>query len=288
MQAWTLLPIMACGLLTLCPQGSTTSMGHPLPKPLQGPNTPHPSVSHTPLSGPEKASPAASDDYDDYYEDYYDNFQTTESPRSVSPGSLTPFCAYDRCKHLQVPCAELSRLSKCLCPGVTGPDVLPDAPRLRAVHVSETRANLHWCAPSSTVQKYHLKYQIPGEDFISGPPLNNTVRVTVLSDLIPGTEYLLCVVAANRAGFSPTDDGVREHGLCRRVRTPAHQMTYVYIAVGLASVVILGVVSVLLWRFYIRKAKPIQHGSLDNILDGELSSGHAGATNSSFRTEEQL
>uniref|UniRef100_A0A8C6VKV7 LRRN4 C-terminal like n=1 Tax=Naja naja TaxID=35670 RepID=A0A8C6VKV7_NAJNA len=217
-------------------------MGHPLPKPLQGPYTPHPSVNHTPLSGPEKGSPAASDNYDDYYEDYYDNVQTTEPPRSISPGTLTPFCAYDRCKHLQVPCMELSRLSKCLCPGVTGPDVTPD-----------TRASLHWCAPSSTVHLYHLKYRLPGEDFISGPPLNSTVRVTVLSDLVPGTEYILCVVAANQAGSSPTDDGVREHGPCRHVRTPAHQMTYVYIAVGLASVVILGVVSVLLWRFYIWK-----------------------------------
>ncbi|XP_013917666.1 PREDICTED: LRRN4 C-terminal-like protein [Thamnophis sirtalis] len=278
---------MACGLLMLCPRGSPTSMGHPLPKPLQGPYTPHPSFSHPPLFGPDKASPAASDDYD-YDEDYYDNFQSTESPRFLSPGPPTPFCAYDRCKHLQVPCGELSRLSKCLCPGVTGPDITPGAPRLRAVHVSETRASLHWCAPSSTVHVYHLKYCRPGEDFVLGPPLNSTVRVAALYDLVPGTEYLLCVVAANQAGFSPTDDGVREHGPCRQVRTPAHQMTYVYIAVGLGCVLILGVVSVLLWHFYTRKAKPVQHGSLDNILDGELSSGHAGATNSSFRTEEQL
>ncbi|XP_070622847.1 LRRN4 C-terminal-like protein [Erythrolamprus reginae] len=285
MQAWMLLAIMACGLLTLCPRGSPTSMGHPLPESLQGPHTPDPSVSRTPLSGPEKGSPAVSDDYDDYDENYYD---TTESPNSVTPGPPTPFCAYDRCKHLQVPCAELSRLSKCLCPGVTGPDVTPDPPRLRAVHVSETRASLHWCAPSSTVHTYHLKYGILGEHYISGPALNSTVRVVVLSDLVPGTEYLLCVMAGNRAGFSPTDDGVREHGPCRRVRTPAHQMTYVYIAVGLACVVILGVVSVLLWRFYLRKPKPVQHGSLDNILEGELSSGHAGTANSSFRTEEQL
>ncbi|KAG8146865.1 hypothetical protein E2320_013946, partial [Naja naja] len=273
---------MACGLLMLCPWGSPTSMGHPLPKPLQGPYTPHPSVNHTPLSGPEKGSPAASDNYDDYYEDYYDNVQTTEPPRSISPGTLTPFCAYDRCKHLQVPCMELSRLSKCLCPGVTGPDVTPDAP---VCERSRQRDPSQLALVRPLV--HGPPYRLPGEDFISGPPLNSTVRVTVLSDLVPGTEYILCVVAANQAGSSPTDDGVREHGPCRHVRTPAHQMTYVYIAVGLASVVILGVVSVLLWRFYIWKAKPIQHGSLDNILDGELSSGHAGATNSSFRTEEQ-
>ncbi|XP_063173011.1 LRRN4 C-terminal-like protein [Candoia aspera] len=289
MPPWTLFPIMACGLLMLCPQGSPTSMGHPLPKPIQGADTLPSPGSRTPISRQEKASPAVSDDYDDY-EDYYDNLWTTEPPLRGSPRPLPPICMYDRCKHLQVPCLELSRLSKCLCPGVTGPDVAPATPRLRAVHVSETRASVHWCAPSSTVQQYHLKYHAAGQGFIWGPPLNSTSRFTVVSELLPGTEYLFCVVASNQAGSSPTDDdgNVQEHGPCRLVRTPLRQMTYIYIAAGLASALILVAVSALLWHFCFRKAKPVQHGSLDNILEAEPGLGQPGAANSSFRTEEQL
>ncbi|XP_025030621.1 LRRN4 C-terminal-like protein [Python bivittatus] len=284
MQPWALFPIVACGLLMLCPQGSPTSMGHPLPKPIQGGYTPHPLGSHIPISGQERASPP---EYDDYDYDYYDSLQATDRPPHGSPQPL-PICAYDRCRHLQVPCFELNRVSPCLCPGVTGPDVAPAAPRLRAVHVSETRASFHWCAPSSTVQEYRLKYQAIGQDFIWGPPLNGSFRFTVASQLVPSTEYLFCVVASNGAGSSPTDDGVQDHGPCRLVRTPAHQMTYIYIAAGLASALILVAVSALLWHFCFRKAKPVQHGSLDNILDGELSSGQSGTANSSFRTEERL
>uniref|UniRef100_H9GSZ1 Fibronectin type-III domain-containing protein n=1 Tax=Anolis carolinensis TaxID=28377 RepID=H9GSZ1_ANOCA len=219
------------------------------------------------------------DDYD--YDD--DNVQTERVP---SP--MPPRCNYSHCHHLQVPCAELSKASRCLCPGITGPLVAPEAPRLQTVHVSEAGASLHWCAPSSIVEAYQLQYQLIGDndDVHVGPALGSTFRMASISGLLPNREYLFCVVAFNLVGASPTDDGFQERGPCRLVRTPSRQTSYAYVAVGVACTLIVAVVSVLAWYFCHRRRKYSHHGSLHNILDGGL--GITGAANSSFQSEEQL
>ncbi|XP_072840064.2 LRRN4 C-terminal-like protein [Pogona vitticeps] len=285
--------LVGAWILTFCPRGSATSMGHSLPAPLQeNPLFSPPAGSNLPAVGEEGTSPPTHlrmpHNYaeDDYYYDIEEDLLTPEPPTPGVPQPLPPRCDYNHCQHLQVPCAELSRAEGCLCPGISGPDVAPEAPRLQVIHTTEAGASVRWCAPSSTVLEYRLHYRPVDGTFISGPAMNSTSRLAVVSGLSPGQEYLFCVVASNRAGSSPTNDGVGEHGPCRLARTPARQMPYVYVASGLASVLGLLVVSVLAWHFWYRKKKHLRRGSLDNILDGE--SGLEGTANASFRTEEQL
>ncbi|XP_061461798.1 LRRN4 C-terminal-like protein [Rhineura floridana] len=284
--------LVGAWILTLCPRASSTSMGHPLPIPLKENRlSPQPSGSSAPAVNKERTSlPASvkpSQEYLDDDDDYEDYLLTVEPRTPGSPKPLPRLCNYNHCQHLQVPCVELSRASECLCPGITGPDLAPEPPRLQTVHVSETGASLRWCAPSSTVQEYRLQYQPVGGAFVSGPALNSTFRLMEVSGLLPSQEYLFCIVASNQAGSSPTDDGTREHGPCRLIRTSARWMPYVYIAAGLAAALVLVTISALVWHFCFRnKRKDLHRGSLDNILDGEP--GLQGAANSSFRSEEQL
>ncbi|XP_060116403.1 LRRN4 C-terminal-like protein isoform X2 [Heteronotia binoei] len=246
---------------------------------MPGDNTPVVIKDKPSLPAPAKSSQEDTDYYDDYF-----TMDPLETPRS--PQTPPPHCDYHHCHHLQVPCAELRRASGCLCPGITSPDVAPEAPHLQTIHISEAGVSLHWCAPSSPVEQYHVTYQVVGEASASGPALNSTFRLATISGLLPDKQYLVCIVASNQAGRSLTDDGQREHGPCRLIRTPPRQMPYVYVAVGLAAALILVVISALVWHFCVRRKKHVLHGSRDNILDGEPGLG--GTTNSTFRSEEQL
>lgn len=279
--------LAAFGILSLCPRSSATSVGHPLPVPLRdAPLSPHPLGSHAPTMeeegtpSPELALPTQDDALDDDYS------YTLEAQTPEAPPAPPPRCDYNHCRHLQVPCTELRRATGCSCPGITGPNVAPEPPRLETVHATETGVSLHWCAPWSTVEEYRLLYQPANEDRVAGPVLNSTSRMAAISALQPGTEYLFCIVAANQAGSSPTDDGHQEHGPCRLVQTPSRQMPYLYIAAGLAAALVLAVVSALAWHFVSRRRKSLLRGSRDNILDGEPDL--RGAANHSFRNEEQL
>ncbi|XP_039337376.1 LRRN4 C-terminal-like protein [Mauremys reevesii] len=273
---------VAC-LLILCPEGAPTSMGGSLPLPPKG-------QSHWPWLRAQESSPLASstpqhDLGTDYYD--YEDLSTPDTPEM--PGSQHPPhqpCDYHHCRHLQTACAELSKDTGCLCPGVTGPDVPPEPPQLGAVHVTESGASLHWCAPSSTVWEYRLMYQADGGHTIAGPIFNSTFRMAVLAGLHPSTSYLVCVMAANQAGASPTDDGSRAHGPCRTIRTLAPQLPYAYVAAGLAAMFGLVVVAALTWHFALRSRRRQFHGSQDNILDGEV--GPSGVANGFYKGEEQL
>ncbi|XP_048375467.1 LRRN4 C-terminal-like protein [Sphaerodactylus townsendi] len=281
--------LVAIWILLLCPRGSPTSVGHPLPVFLKD-NPVHlsPSGSNPPAVVKDKpllpAPAKSSQEEEDYYDDYLFTTDPLEMPRS--PQTPPPHCDYHHCRHLQVPCAELKNAHGCLCPGLTSPDVAPEPPHLQTVHISEGGISLYWCAPSSPVEKYHVMYQAVGEAIESGPALNSTFRLATISGLLPDKQYLVCVIASNQAGHSPTDNGQKEHGPCRLVHTPSHQMPYVYVAAGLAAALILVVISALGWHFCLRRRKHLLHGSRDNILDGEP--GLDGTTNSTFRSEEHL
>ncbi|KAM6144365.1 leucine-rich repeat neuronal protein 4 [Erethizon dorsatum] len=114
-------------------------------------------------------------------------------------------CDYDPCRHLQTPCAELQRRSRCACPGLTREDTVPDLPRLQGVsEVSDTSVLIRWCAPYSVVRTYQIHYSVEGEvksQSVVGD-IYATARQHPLYGLSPGTTYRVCVVAANAAGLS--------------------------------------------------------------------------------------
>ncbi|XP_010342079.3 leucine-rich repeat neuronal protein 4 isoform X2 [Saimiri boliviensis] len=114
-------------------------------------------------------------------------------------------CDYHPCKHLQTPCAELQRRSRCRCPGLSGEDTIPDPPRLQGVtETTDTSALVHWCAPNSVVHGYQIRYSAEGwtgNQSVVGV-IYATARQHPLYGLSPGTTYRVCVLAANRAGLS--------------------------------------------------------------------------------------
>ncbi|XP_017379465.1 leucine-rich repeat neuronal protein 4 [Cebus imitator] len=114
-------------------------------------------------------------------------------------------CDYHPCKHLQTPCAELQRRSRCRCPGLSGEDTIPDPPRLQGVtETTDTSALVHWCAPNSVVHGYQIRYSADGwtgNQSVVGV-IYATARQHPLYGLSPGTTYRVCVLAANRAGLS--------------------------------------------------------------------------------------
>lgn len=175
-------------------------------------------------------------------------------------------CDYDRCRHLQVPCQELQRVSPvpCLCPGLSSPDKPPEPPRLGEVHImaEEGRALVHWCAPSSPVLQYWLLLWEGSGSPQRGPSLNATVRRAELGGLKPGGNYVICVVASNKAGDSHVvaQEGGEdsEHvdlpafGPCGRITVPLRPATLVHLAIGVGTALALLSCSALIWHFYLR------------------------------------
>ncbi|XP_043738741.1 leucine-rich repeat neuronal protein 4 [Cervus elaphus] len=114
-------------------------------------------------------------------------------------------CDYHPCRHLQTPCAELQRLWRCRCPGLSGEDTLPDPPKLQAVaETTDTSALVRWCAPNSVVRAYQIRYAPegwPGNQSVVAD-VCATARQHALHGLSPATAYRVCVLAANGAGLS--------------------------------------------------------------------------------------
>ncbi|XP_044537227.1 LRRN4 C-terminal-like protein [Gracilinanus agilis] len=194
---------------------------------------------------------------DDYEEEEEEEGEKTPPPE-------LGFCDYDRCRHLQVPCKELQGLngSACLCPGTSSPSQPPEPPRLGDVRIwpDEGRAEVHWCAPASPVDKYWLDLWEGSDPVRTGPPVlfNNTVRRAELEGLKPGGTYILCVVASNDAGESPVPEGggadfdangMPLFGPCRHLSVPLSLRTLLHIAVGIGMVLICISSAVLLWHF---------------------------------------
>ncbi|KFO22179.1 Leucine-rich repeat neuronal protein 4 [Fukomys damarensis] len=113
-------------------------------------------------------------------------------------------CDYNLCRHLQTPCVELQKHSRCTCPGLSREDTVPDPPQLQGVsEVTDTSMLISWCAPYSVVRTYEIHYSMEGD------PRNQSVREIYatarqhpLYGLSPGATYHVCVVAANAAGLS--------------------------------------------------------------------------------------
>ncbi|XP_059242507.1 leucine-rich repeat neuronal protein 4 [Mustela nigripes] len=146
-------------------------------------------------------------------------------------------CDYHPCKHLQTPCAELQRRSRCRCPGLSGEDSLPDPPRLQAVtETTDTSALVHWCAPNSVVHGYQIHYSPEGwaenQSVTVVADIYATARQHPLYGLSPGTMYRVCILAANRAGLSQP---VQASGWTRACAAFTTKPSFVLVFAGLCT-----------------------------------------------------
>uniref|UniRef100_F7D864 Fibronectin type-III domain-containing protein n=1 Tax=Monodelphis domestica TaxID=13616 RepID=F7D864_MONDO len=116
-------------------------------------------------------------------------------------------CDYHPCRHLQTPCDVLQKSSRCLCPGLSGEDAIPDPPKLQEVsQTTDTSALVHWCAPNSVVRMYQLIYhpEARAEKQTVVREIYALAREHPLHGLSPSTTYNVCVLASNKAGLSLT------------------------------------------------------------------------------------
>ncbi|NWQ77717.1 LRRN4 protein, partial [Columbina picui] len=168
-----------------------------------------------------------------YIDDYDYDEHSTQSPVQLVYTS----CDYNPCRHLQKPCSELQSVSRCLCPGLSREDEIPDPPRLREVaEVTDSSAQIRWCAPNSVVHTYELMlYAQDKEDrqFVLDN-IYSTARQHTLYNLLPYTTYHICVTASNKAGSSQTASQAIPGSSCTRFKTkPSYK--FIFAALSAAS-----------------------------------------------------
>ncbi|NXI59467.1 LRRN4 protein, partial [Chloroceryle aenea] len=207
------------------------------------PQTRIPQLSSTKTNAqPEPASTRSLIHYVDDYE--YDE-QSTETPVQLAYTS----CDYNPCRHLQKPCSELQRASQCLCPGMSREDEVPDPPRLREVsEVTDSSAQIQWCAPNSVVHTYELMLHAQGNEnrqFVLDN-IYSTARQHTLYNLLPYTTYHICVTASNKAGSSqPVNQGIPGNSCTRFKTKPSYKSVFAALSAAsgllLISTIILSV-----------------------------------------------
>ncbi|NXG42857.1 LRRN4 protein, partial [Psilopogon haemacephalus] len=192
-----------------------------------------------------QSKPAPTKSLIHYVDDYDYDGQSTETPVQLAYIS----CDYSPCRHLQKPCRELQKASQCLCPGMSREDEVPDPPRLREVsEVTDSSAQIRWCAPNSVVHTYELMFHAQGDEdrqFV----LNNiysTARQYTLYNLLPYTTYHICVTASNEAGSSQTVKQEIPGSSCTRFKTkPSYKIVFAALSAAsgllLISTIILSV-----------------------------------------------
>lgn len=237
-------------------------------------------VSHAASTAPPVTRPriiflTAQGSDDDYDEDEFDN---NSSPPEVLSSMKTPLlrsdsqlCQYDPCLENQVPCAHLSAQTGCLCPGLSGADEPPHAPRIQALLPindgdDKGKVEVKWCAPSSVVSGYRVVIQGHEGDTLE---VGDASRQGVVGSLEVGT--MVCVEALNKAGHSTPSDFS-----CKRYDPPKssdHELL-AWIVGGGVILLILIIVSVILW-----KRKTCQKGKRNS---------DDGLGNPSYRTEETV
>ncbi|NXF64274.1 LRRN4 protein, partial [Ciccaba nigrolineata] len=192
-----------------------------------------------------RSEPTATKSLIHYVDDYDYNEQSMETPVHVA----YPSCDYNPCRHLQKPCSELQRVSQCLCPGMSREDEVPDPPRLREVsEVTDSSAQIRWCAPYSVVHTYELMLHAEGNkdrQFVLDN-IYSTARQHTLYNLLPYTSYNICVTALNKAGSSQAVSQGTPVNSCTRFKTkPSYKSIFAALSAAsglfLMSTVILSV-----------------------------------------------
>ncbi|XP_070769468.1 LRRN4 C-terminal-like protein [Enoplosus armatus] len=163
-------------------------------------------------------------------------------------------CQHDPCLENQVPCALLLEKTGCLCPGVSGSDKPPHAPRIQGLlPVSEGRdrgkIEVQWCAPSSVVSMYRVVTE--GSEG-GAQQFEGVSRRGVVGFLDVGTK--VCVEAVNNAGHSTPSDFS-----CMRYDPPKssnHNLLAWVIGGGVALLLLLIIAAVIFWKYQMhQKAK---------------------------------
>ncbi|KAI4883380.1 hypothetical protein NFI96_005761 [Prochilodus magdalenae] len=139
-------------------------------------------------------------DYDDYEDETPKPSHNSGLPRLTTARFTPQQCDYDLCVEQEVPCSVLSAQTKCYCPGLTGPEQIPEPPQLREVKEGPSgEVEVHWCAPLSTVMDYKVVAEDGGHRFFPQVSRNGTIQ-----GLKPGSQ--VCVVAINGAGASEKNE----------------------------------------------------------------------------------
>ena len=111
-------------------------------------------------------------------------------------------CQYDSCLEDQEPCLDISERTGCLCPGVSGADVPPQAPRIRVLQPISNgkdrgKVEVHWCAPSSVVSTYRVLFRDSNRQPLE---FQAFLRRGSVGQLDHGEK--VCIEAVNVAGHS--------------------------------------------------------------------------------------
>lgn len=225
-------------------------------------------------------------DYDSYEDDEDNSYK---KHFTLPPQVPYDACPFDRCKHLELPCSEIQERAggKCLCPGINGPTIPPDAPSLNVITPGQTGTSVSWCSPLSTVQGYRVLYGAPEGPLEQGPLLNQSYRFFSIPNLVPGMTYRVCVVAINDAGESQIEPRDEEEGWpgqqgiagpCAIYNIYDPYGSYIYLAVGIGLAILAGLLGIFVCVYWFRCRK--RSRKIKRAIGEEM-----GVTNMSFRAE---
>ncbi|XP_077138760.1 leucine-rich repeat neuronal protein 4 isoform X1 [Ranitomeya variabilis] len=204
------------------------------------PTTPH----KLPVSGSSNGNQT------EIQRDYTEEYDEEETQPSVTiVGGKMVACDYDHCRHLQAPCSELQLLKPCLCPGLSGDHIIPDPPLVHGVfEITDTSAQILWCAPNSIVEKYQLVYQPESGANDTVDNIYVTMREYTLYNLAPFTTYNVCVLAFNKKGHSAPTNGSRTPCIEFRTRPSYILLLSILSALGGLFLVTIAVLSACLHK----------------------------------------
>ncbi|XP_078284010.1 LRRN4 C-terminal-like protein [Rhinoraja longicauda] len=191
----------------------------------------------------------------------YDDSEEEEEP-TTPPHPQLPLkqCNYDRCAHMQVPCAELQREEPCLCPGGSSWSVPPSQPKVQPLAgITDRGASVRWCEPLSVVDGYQLVYWAEGSlgNATTSRRLPGRDRTYNLDGLLAGTSYVVCVQAFNPSGNST----LRGTDQCVTFSTTSVRRLILYIGLGICALVLLSAACVLLKCFCARRRRRLDSSS---------------------------
>lgn len=223
--------------------------------------------SSPPVTRPRIIFMTSLDSDNDYDED--DISENHSSPPEVLSSIKTSvlqgkqqLCQYNPCLENQEPCAQISAKTGCLCPGMSGAHVPPNAPRINVLlPISEGedrgKVEVQWCAPSSVVSRYRVVIQGRERDALE---FQASSRRGLIGSLEAGDK--VCVEAANNAGYSISSDFS-----CKRYNPPDssdHKLLAGVIG-GVVFVLLLIIAAVILWKYRLsQKARTDSADGLGN------------------------